>query len=239
MKALKITSLIASLILGSSVFATNIVVTNFSTTTPADSHPTYAGGSLIPSGSGIVLAGVFSVLPTFASKTSISQSELATLIGAFQTFGTAAVPNTALSSASRAFGGTQVNLSGTFPKDGLFKVTYASNPPSAADALVGRDIYVLLGNGATIATSTAVALVKSGTIQAPAVTSATSNIGAAMNADFLLGQLGSTSVIYSAPATGALVGQSLTALNFATVVPEPSSLLALVCGGLGLYRRRR
>jgi hypothetical protein len=119
---------------------------------------------------------------------------------------------------------------------GYFTGNINSNNLGVGEPLVGMTVYALIGNGATIATSTQVAVWKS-------ITNPSGNIFVADN------PTGGPSDVAVFASTGSLIIGNVQA-NFdgglgpqnafrLEAIPEPSTLLLASLGVLGLLRRRR
>lgn len=153
-------------------------------------------------------------------------------IGYFTTgFDFSTATATTLQSNFTIFGATST----TFAFNGGFNASISATLPGFDSTYTGKTIYTMVGNGATIATSTAFAVLTANvlfpSVDVNGAGAATSTTAAASNVVF--GKL-------MAPVTqppGGSYPQGVQVLVAA--VPEPSAALLGAFGVLGLLRRRR
>ena len=160
-----------------------------------------------------------------------SQSVVSTGILLIGTF--ASDPTTAEDVLGTGFTPTDGSISFS---NGYFLDTINTQTLTDGDAFVGNPVYVVIGNGTTLANSTLIGVWK-----------ATSNsAGNTFTADDPTG--GPDTISVFAEAGSVLIGNQLTAhdnsQNIApafqlVAVPEPSAMLLSVVGALVLMRRRR
>lgn len=126
-----------------------------------------------------------------------------------------------------------IGASGGAGVDGFFFASFdygipSTNPP------VGASLYSILGNAATLETSSQFAvLMSSDTVAADTPLPDDNNITLPTNTTVLLGTIGTSMVDFG----GGLV--QTPSLTLVQVVPEPSSLLLGSLGVLALFRRKR
>ena len=150
-------------------------------------------------------------------------------IGLFDEGALANLTSGALSDAFTLFDGAQGPLNNA-PFSGTFSVQSAGGVPlDQANPFSGKPIYLVLGNGADLASSTQTAILKVGSFGNTEPTLATVNVraGDIAAADILWGD--NTSFQFSGRPTIAL----------APVIPEPSSSLLFGVAGLALLIRRK
>jgi hypothetical protein len=206
----KITALFGVLALGFAQAATtsysNLV--NFDSSTNA---VVTVGGTPLAVGSGFVGVGYFASLTDILISTSIDAVGLG---NDFRTF------------ASGQINGGGVGLAG------LYNYGTATVANAQFD---GKAVYTVIGNGATIATSTQILIAKHTTTFAadPAITpgAVLSNSSSGNVATLLKGSYGLFSSDFGAGPSQAY--------SLALLVPEPSTMLLGAFGALGLLRRRR
>ena len=169
---------------------------------------------------GIVAMGVF-------SGTGFQEFDIATTIGNFQIL------------ASGFAGTNSALLGGAFP--GYVQSVFDTANIEGVNPLIGQDLYVFVGNAATLAASTTFGLFKTATIQSDIPNEQTylANPFSAINAgELLLGEAGT----FTGNASGLEAPDAIfpTLKLAAAPVPEPS---AAILGGLGALiacvRRRR
>lgn len=134
--------------------------------------------------------------------------------------------------ASGIAGSNSATLEGSFA--GYVESPGVDTPDiTGANPLIGRALYVFVGNGPTLATSTAWALKQVAVIQddvTPEVTYLANPKGGAAP---VIGTIGS----FTGNASG--IGQSTYTTLKLVAIPEPSVALLGALGALGLLRRRR
>jgi hypothetical protein len=211
---MKLKLIIASTLicLSSHALAANYLISNVVAGDTTDVLFEDASGSLLSGG--IISIGFFP-----AGAPSSTLNDISTTISAFTpTFST-------------VLGGPSVDLGGSFA--GYVQSNIFSGAQiTAGNPLLGQGVYLFVGNASTLAASTAVALLRVGTVQddVPFVQQYT---GSATGT--IVGNIGMADTFTgnSGVATG----------NFRTVqlsaIPEPSSILLGAVGALGLLRRRR
>lgn len=190
--------------------AGNILATNFDEATLAQRPLSTFTGTPILAG-GVVQLGTFqSTDPSGLIAGAGTPAGFAALLADFLTFG-----------STSAIGAFNPGLYG-----GDKSVPIAGNSP-----LIGKSIYTLIGNGATLAASGEIALIRddqSFAVDAP-VFAALADISAASSV-ILIGNA-------SGPGFSTALGASASSLSLAPV-PEPMSAMLLL-SGLGLMIRRR
>ncbi len=134
--------------------------------------------------------------------------------------------------ASAIAGTNSTSLEGSFA--GYVEGAPVDTPDiTGSNPLLGRALYVFVGNGATLATSTAWALKQVATIQDDVTPEVTYLANPKDGAAPVIGSIGTH--------TGNAGGQgssTYTTLKLAAI-PEPSAMLLGAVGALGLLRRRR
>jgi hypothetical protein len=130
------------------VVAGTVVATNFAlgAANAGTSHPVafgYAEG-LFPNGQGIIAIGTFTGVTDAQIAAATSFSDLPAILAAFSQFG----------SSGPVGGPSTLNMAG------MFKLTASQSIP-ADSPFLGRPIYLVMGNGATVAGSTRVFVFKS------------------------------------------------------------------------------
>jgi hypothetical protein len=234
MKHIKLLTLVAAFVPCLSPAAVNVVTNNFATGTggPRTNPLTnYLGTTLLPAGSGIVAVGFFPGDPAVvdAAITAVGDNVAAwgTIAATFQMFGASATIGTG---------------SGAAPgQPGLFGITPGAQV--AGTPFSGKNVYVAIGSGATLAASTQYAVFKSTTTFAdeptPSVNAFLSDpaVGTPPAGTFLLGQLSAgTSAWFT---TGPLANVQMSSIRL-DGVPEPTvALLGALGLGIGFIRRRR
>lgn len=205
--------------------ASNTVVTNFTTVaaTKPNAHPVMLadGATLIPSGSGTVATGFFSLAD--GAITAISTpAAWTTALGSFQQFGTTGTVG----------GASALNNAG------LYKLT-AGQANLAGSAFDGKNIYTVIGNGASLAASTQVLVFKSTSTFAvdPTPEGTGPFLGTPPAGSLLLGSFGTPGAFYPAGLMANITSTPAVAVN---LVPEPATaLLGVLSLGFGFIRRRR
>jgi hypothetical protein len=168
---------------------------------------------------GIVAMGVF-------GGTGFQELDITTTISNFEIL------------ASAFAGSNSTTLGGSFP--GYVQSVFDTANIVSPNNLLGKDLYVFIGNASTLAGSTTFGLFKTATIQAdfPNEQTYLANPFSAINASgLLLGEAGT----YTGNASGLEAPNAVfTTLKLAAPIPEPS---AAILGGLGALaacvRRRR
>ncbi|MES2658239.1 MAG: hypothetical protein V4689_06455 [Verrucomicrobiota bacterium] len=193
--------------------AVTLTSRNFSSTTAGVPIVSAAGASL-DQGTFIWSAGRFATLPNFNTSTALE------IIAAFT-----AVP--------AAPGGVSATL------DGLFNASQSPDfgTSDAPSVFVGKQAFILVGNGATLALSTAIAVFDAGvTFAAPNALGAGSQTLTANT----IGQVvfGTVRTVTTQPS-GTFNTPQGVALSTGIAIPEPSAALLGAIGALGLLRRRR
>ena len=177
-------------------------------------------GAPIAAGAGFVSIGVFNSLGT----ADINADNLSAVVADFQLFGTPG----------------EFASAGAFNTAGLYNFA-PSGPTEAGDAFVGNTIYTVVSDSAAVADATEVLVFEHTepfAADAPLFT-ATASLETTAPGTLLVGTAGA--------ATDATLGDvgtlQLIALDGGGVVdppiPEPSSVLLIAFGGLGLFIRRR
>lgn len=135
--------------------------------------------------------------------------------------------------ASAAIGGNSATLEGSFA--GYAEGSLVDNPNIlAGNPLLGQILYSFIGDGTTLQTSTAFALLSMGPLREddPAENDYTSNPQARVGAP-LIGTLGTISGNFGGQGPGDYVTLQLVP------IPEPSVALLGLLGAVGFFRRRR
>jgi hypothetical protein len=212
LKKLAFLAIVAAL--GSSVQAANIsganFASNFSTFTPF-----MIGTQPMAAGSGVVAIGSFSITDAEIQALAAAQNRTG-LLAAFTQFATSAV----------------VGDGGGFNTAGLYGKDYSA-PLNTGNALIGRNIYTLVGDQAALGGSSQMAIFKS-TATFPEdnpVGVATANLTDA-----------GTTLVVGTSVPGAVVPGVPGTFNgaaLAVVVPEPTALLTCLLGVFGMAIRRR
>jgi hypothetical protein len=193
------------------VYASNITIQNFDVSSSL-ARPIFSDGSLIPSASGCAVLGVFPI--DYSVPKNVTQLNIDEVIKHFIAFGdfVGSVRVSPLSS----FGGSQVNPSTTFPKAGLFKVGYAYGGTAVPDPMIGRQLFVILGSGPTIALSSSLMLYRAGNIPHPTVPTVTLNLTSiADDSVIFIGAVRGPNIVYigGSGLTGGLVGVVLNSFE--------------------------
>lgn len=182
-------------------------------TTAGDSFTGATGG--LSAGPGVVAVGVFS------SDALSGLSTVSSILSLFTNFGN--VTNTFAAAAATG-------------NRGIFSLSSPSVTVTGNASFATKNMYLIAGNGSTLAASTAFLIVKSNTLfnaaddLSPTATSVTFRPD---TSTLLFG----TSV---ADVKTASTDNSVTpGWQMANVIPEPSSALLGVVGALGFLRRRR
>lgn len=194
--------------------AGNILATNFDEGTSAQlPFSTVAGAPIgLAGGTGIVQLGSFTTADPGALIAGLgSPAGLAALLADFISFGTSSQIGT--------------DFAGLYASD-------KSSPIASDSPLVGKSIYTLIGNNATLAGSTEMAIIRDDqsfaadnpVFEALADVSASSSV-------ILFGTAGG-------PGFTTALGAATSSLSLKPVVPEPMSA-ALLLSGLALAARRR
>jgi hypothetical protein len=213
-----------------------VVATNYRTGTAGNglTNPIVFNGALAPAGAGTVAVGIFGATDADIRAVGGNPAAWAAVAATFQQFGTSA----RIGDGAGASPG----------QPGLFQITPEANVTGTNFS--GKNVYVAIGSGATLAASSLFVVFKSDTTFAdeptPSVSAfladvATGQLPAGM---FLLGRLTAPQVYYT---TGPLANQALTGitdcgLNASELcpIPEPTAGLLAVLGlGFGFARRRR
>jgi hypothetical protein len=228
MKHIKLLAL-AAVLLPSLGHASNVIATNFGTgANAATSNPIIFSDAVAPAGAGIVAVGLFGSTDAQITAAAGNPAAWATVAGTFSQFGASAT----VGSGAGAAPGTA----------GLFSVT-PGQAVLAGSPFDGKNVYVAIGNAATLAGSSQVVVFKSTSTFAldptPSVNAFLRDaaVGQDPAGTFLLGALGPGQVWYQ---TGPLAGQTITGVIGAVIIPEPATaLLGMLSLGFGLVRRRR
>ena len=164
--------------------------------------------SLIPTGSGIVAAGFFSTL---------TDSQInATNIGLdFQIHGSA-------SFAASSFGNP----------DGVFNLSGLGGTISDGSPFIGETVYIVIGNGPDLSSSSQFAVWNSGNMFAKTEDIPTTSVGVTPSnqSQLVFGSIGGSATTGGTEFDNSLVLSS---------IPEPSVTILGLLGMLGLLRRRR
>lgn len=211
---LRLTIAAALVAMVSNLSAANYLISNVVSGDATDVLYQNSDGSLLSGG--IVALGYFA-----GGAPSSSIADIATTISSFTL------------QASSPVGGNSEDLGGSFA--GYVQAASVVGPAiNNGSPLLGLPMYVFVGNGATLATSTAYALARVAFIASdePLAQTYVANPAGAV----VLGDIGSLSSF-----TGSVTGGSATysTLRLAVPVPEPSAALLGAIGALGLLRRRR
>ena len=170
-------------------------------------------GAPIASGAGFVSAGTFSAAP--ASVADV------------QTF--------------TAFGAGNTAFANDFSAPGFFNAARtAPIPEGTATAPVGEDLYVVIGNGSSLADSSQFAVFNPGLVFGTENSVGAGGLDAFLNSDTLT----EDSLVFGTIVTDIDTGLGVTftegiQLSDGTVVPEPSTSLLAALAGLALTARRR
>jgi MYXO-CTERM domain-containing protein len=213
---MKLTLATALLVMASNVHAASYVALNAVSGTSADVLIENVNGTL--SSGGIVAIGHFT-----GGAPSSNLANIATTISNFQL------------QASALTGGYSASLEGAFA--GYYEGTVVNGAQIlTGNPLIGQGVYLFAGNAATLAASTAWALVQVGTYIAdnpPLIVQYTANAKTAVTTP--------ASIVFGTvdTAPNPIAGTSSTLKLVAAPIPEPSAALLGALGALGLLRRRR
>jgi hypothetical protein len=212
MKHITLLALVAAFVPCLSQAAVNVVTRNFATGAAANTtNPVTFNGALLPAGTGIVAVGLFGAGDAAAdaaiSAVGNNPAAWATVAATFQQFGASATIGTG---------------SGAAPgQPGLFQITPGANV--AGTPFSGKNVYVAIGNGATLAASQQWVVFKSTTTFAdeptPSVNAFLTDAAAGTPpaGTFLAGSLSpDTSAWYT---TGPLANVQISSMGAAGVIP--------------------
>lgn len=196
-----------------SASAFTVSTANVATFTATGGLPiTSEGGTLIPSGTGIIATGYFSSL----ADNAVDATNIA---GDFQILGATSA------FAAGAFGNPP----------GIFDLTTLGGLIGDGSDFIGENVYIVIGNGATLGASTEFAVWNSGTTFSKSADVPGTSVA------ITPGGVGKTGLIY-----GTVGGPQNPGVNFdesialsSAPIPEPSITLLGALGILGLIRRRR
>lgn len=182
----------------------------------------YADASNNLLATGIVTVGVFAS----GFDVNANLGELSTLVSNFSSI-----------FASGAIGATSTSLGGSFAGY-TENAAVDSAPLLTGNASIGRTLYSFIGNGATLATSTAVALLNMGNLQ----NEDGGELDYVSNPQFrvgqpLIGTIGSKTGNFGGQGASTIYGTLNLVVPVA--VPEPSTAILGLIGACGLLRRRR
>jgi hypothetical protein len=174
--------------------------------------PVTTTGTVLSTGGYYIGVGTFSMIPEVRDPAS-----LAAAVSAFSEFARSTAPTS---------GGTAGTITGSFS-------SFGGATPATFNS---REIFVVVGNQSTRETSTEFAILR-GT---PAWTFA-GDVTAADSTAVVIQSVNSFDTLSGAgtEVDPGATGQDRVALALAVVVPEPSSIVLLAMGALGLIRRRR
>lgn len=211
---------------GSAVIAKNFATGAENTTSnPITFTDILPGDTLAPAGAGIVAVGVFGVTDAAITAGVDSRDAWTAVAASFQQFGSSVTVGTGAGNTA-----------------GLFQLT-PSAEVNASSPFSGKNVYVAIGNGSTLAESSQVVVFKSNALFAsdptPSVDSflTDTNAEGAIGGSLILGNFGEGKAWYS---SGPLNGAVVSGIIAAPVVPEPTlaTLAALGLGMMGVRRRR-
>ena len=176
-------------------------------------HPiTLAGGVLVPNGTGFVALGTFTISDAQISAAPSSPTGRDQLSGDFIGLG---------SSASFGVGG----------EGGLFSSSFVA-PINGGDPLDGESIFIVAGNGGSIASSDQLWVFKSGELFG------TDPFNAELELD---AELATGAVLIGSPVNVLVpsAGRNFEGSEMALMIPEPGSMALIAFGTIALLRRRR
>jgi hypothetical protein len=227
MKKTLLTSLLAICAVAN-LQASNVIASNFATGANAvNSHPAQlSNGNFIANGAGVVAVGLVTL--TDAQVMAVNTvPEWVALLAGFSQFG----------ATTTTFGGASaVN------NQGMYKLTAGFPVPDAASPFADKNIYTLMGNGATLATSTEVAVFKGNdkfVLDQAASTNAPLT-GNPPGGTLLVGTIDAAGSVNGGFNTPAFNTTSMNVMHLVNLVPEPTTaLLGVLSLGFGFIRRRR
>lgn len=201
-----------------------MIATSYSATTVGFNsgvfvNPNFTSGGLIVNSNGSQLTnGFYSLAYATTGTLNITSSSTVSQL----------LSQLTLASAATSIGAT-----------GFLNASVTTADPG--NTLFGKQIYVLLGNSATLLSSPAAALFTAGTLfplQDGAGNAVSPTIAVRNNAGLVFGTTVAATGV-AAPFTGAngVVQVGISGVN--NLVPEPSAALLGALGALGLLRRRR
>ena len=190
---------------------------NLLTADPSETPVLDNTGSAIALGAGSVAVGYFG---SFTDGEVTGASDFAALLADFQQFGT--------SSAS--------GFQNLFNAAGFFSLSTDASIPEGGNAFTGTNVYTVIGDAATLAGSSFLALWKGSTVfgeengigQGSVSSSVTPGSGS-----LLLGSDGGATSVLGTTFTNSIQ------LAAAAAVPEPSSMFLLGLGAIGFMARRK
>lgn len=181
----------------------------------------FLDAALTQIGTGYVAVGYFDI-----SDATILTSTASQLASAFQILGSS--------------GGTSYDVGAGYYMNGAFGLSSIATI-SSGSPYIGKNIYLVVGNAASLSSSSQAFIYKTNTLfQVDPSSAVTLDFSAGPPAGTLI--LGTTGVTYTPYYSGAgsVAGNEVTtAYRTATLVPEPSAVLLGAFGALGLLRRRR
>lgn len=140
-----------------------------------------------------------------------------------------------------ASGGTSYEVGGGFFMNGAFDLS-ASSTTNAGSSFIGKNAYLVVGNGLTLETSSQAFIYKTTTLfSADPSSPITLDFTAGPPAGTaIFGLTGQTVTTQFSSAGGTAAGNMVTtAYRTASIVPEPSAALLGIFGALAFLRRRR
>jgi len=158
----------------------------------------------------------------------------------------AAVTNNSMDFAALLSGfteyGTSTSLAGKGATDGLLDLVTPDNwtvavPSDSADGQIGKNVYVVFGNGDTLSSSDLLAVWKSGSVFGKEDDAGNGGVAADLatgKGDLLLGTNGAVDI-----TVGANTISYANSIGLKDAVPEPSTSLLAGLAGLALAIRRR
>lgn len=211
----KLAFLASIALLGSSVQAANISGANFASDFTSF-RPFVVNSQPMPAGSGVVALGSFSITDA-QIQAAAAALDRGTILAAFTQFATTAV----------------VGDAGGFNTPGLYGKDYSA-PLNAGNPLIGDNIYTMVGNNATLATSSQLLIMKAN----PAQTFPEDNPVGVATANLTDP---ATTYIIGTPVPGVTIPGLQGTFEGAQLVPvpEPTALLTCLLGAFGMAMRRR
>lgn len=172
-------------------------------------------GTAIAAGTGFFAAGFLNTPVSFANSSSITSDEFAAFVSSFTQTGSSGVSG---QGATGTAGFTQFNAD--------------AGRIDTSNAAFGQEVFLVAGNGSTLAASTEIAVFSSGQ---NFVDDSATPTQAAFNISYA-----PANIVVGDNQGDVAFGQPVTRLAGITVVPEPSSALLLgLAATCGLVRRRK